>query len=65
VEISDGAIIKCNYELCAEVVNESDIQSKAPSRVILIRGNIFMFLAPSVLDVSADLIISVLGPAVH
>jgi hypothetical protein len=31
--ISDGIIIKCNYELCAEVVNKSNIQSKTPSRV--------------------------------
>jgi hypothetical protein len=28
VEISDGAIIKCNYELCVQVVNKSNIQSK-------------------------------------
>jgi hypothetical protein len=30
VEISDGAVIKCNYELCAEVVNKPNIQSKNP-----------------------------------
>jgi hypothetical protein len=27
VEISDGAIIKCNYELCAKVVNSVIITS--------------------------------------
>jgi hypothetical protein len=35
VEISDGAIIKCNYELCVKVVNKSNIQSKTQSRVIM------------------------------
>jgi hypothetical protein len=30
VEISDGAIIKCNYELCVNVVNKS----KTPSTVM-------------------------------
>jgi hypothetical protein len=33
LEISDGAIIKCNYKLCVKVVNKSNIQSKTPSRV--------------------------------
>jgi hypothetical protein len=30
VEISDGGIIKCNYELCVKVVSKSNIQSKTP-----------------------------------
>jgi hypothetical protein len=33
MEISDGAIIKYNYELCVKVVNKSNLQSK---RVTLI-----------------------------
>jgi hypothetical protein len=36
VEISDGVVIKYNYELCAEVANKSNIQSKTTSRVTLI-----------------------------
>jgi hypothetical protein len=31
VEISNGAVIKCNYELRAKVVNKSNIQSKTLS----------------------------------
>jgi hypothetical protein len=33
VEISDCARIKYNYELCLEVVNKTNIQSKTPSGV--------------------------------
>jgi hypothetical protein len=36
VEISDGTVIKCNYELCAKVVDKSNIQSKTPKTVTLI-----------------------------
>jgi hypothetical protein len=39
-EISDGAVINCNYELCVKVVNKSNIQSKTPSRISLTRDNI-------------------------
>jgi hypothetical protein len=41
VKISDGAKIKCNYELCGKVVNKSNIQSKTPSIVTHICDNIF------------------------
>jgi predicted N-formylglutamate amidohydrolase len=49
VEISDGAEIKCNYELYAKVVNASNIQSKTPSMVtpyhvtirLVVLGNFF------------------------
>jgi hypothetical protein len=41
VEISGGAIIERNYELCGKVVNKSNIKSKTPSRVTLrLRDNI-------------------------
>jgi hypothetical protein len=33
VEISDGSVIKCSYELCGKVVNKSNIHSKTPSKV--------------------------------
>jgi hypothetical protein len=39
VEISDGAIIKCNDGVCVKVVNKSNIQSKTPSRVTPTRDN--------------------------
>jgi hypothetical protein len=39
VKISDGAIIKCNYEVCVKMVNKSNIQSKPQSRVTLTREN--------------------------
>jgi hypothetical protein len=42
VEISDGTIIKCNYELCVKVVNESNIQSKTPPRVTQNCDNIIL-----------------------
>jgi hypothetical protein len=42
VEISDGARIKCNYELCVKVVNKSNIQSTTSSRVTLIHVIIFL-----------------------
>jgi hypothetical protein len=35
VNISDCAIIKCNYELCAKVVSKFNTQSETPSRVTL------------------------------
>jgi hypothetical protein len=41
VEIIDGAIIKCNYELCVKVANKSNVQSETPSRVIQTRESIF------------------------
>jgi hypothetical protein len=31
--MSDGAVIKCNYELCAKVVSKSNHQSETPSVV--------------------------------
>jgi hypothetical protein len=31
MELSDGAIIKCNYRWCVNVVNKSNIQPKPPS----------------------------------
>jgi hypothetical protein len=37
VKISDGAIIKCNYELCVKVVNKSNIKPVTPSVVTLIQ----------------------------
>jgi hypothetical protein len=40
VEISDGAVIKCNYESCVNVVNKPNIQSETPSRVTHTRDNI-------------------------
>jgi hypothetical protein len=40
VEISGGAIIKCDYELSVKVVNKSNSQSKTPSRVTDTRDNI-------------------------
>jgi hypothetical protein len=43
VEISDGAVIKWNYELSVNIVNKSNIQSKTPSRVTHSRDNIFIF----------------------
>jgi hypothetical protein len=33
IVISYGAVINCNYELCAEMINKSNIQSKTPKRV--------------------------------
>jgi hypothetical protein len=33
VKISDGAKIKCNYELCGKMVSKSNLQSKTPSIV--------------------------------
>jgi hypothetical protein len=42
VKISDGAIIKCNYGLCVELVNKSNIQTKTPSRVTQNCDNIFI-----------------------
>jgi hypothetical protein len=42
VEISDGAIIKLNYELCVKVVNKSNIQPETPSIVTLSRGNMYI-----------------------
>jgi hypothetical protein len=39
VEISDGAIIKWNYELCVKVVIKSNIRSETPSRVTLTRDD--------------------------
>jgi hypothetical protein len=44
VEISDGPIIKCNYEFCAKVVNKSNIQSETPSRDTPSCDNIFTYL---------------------
>jgi hypothetical protein len=35
-----GAIIKCNYELCDNVINKSNTQSKTPPRATLIQGTI-------------------------
>jgi hypothetical protein len=35
VEISNGAIIKCNYEMCVKVVNKSKIKCKTPLTVTL------------------------------
>jgi hypothetical protein len=33
VEISSGAIIKCNYEFCVKMVNKANIHFKTPSIV--------------------------------
>jgi hypothetical protein len=44
--ISDGAIIKCNYELCVKVVNKSNIKPKTPSTVMhmtILSENIWLF----------------------
>jgi hypothetical protein len=35
VEISDGAVIKCNYELYAKVASKSNMESKTPSNVTI------------------------------
>jgi hypothetical protein len=63
VEISDGAVIKCNYELCAKVVSKSNIQPKPPSRVTHTRASTYsvrLSVTPNliiVLDVVSDIII--------
>jgi hypothetical protein len=45
MEICDGAIIKCNYELCVKVVNISNIEYKTPSTVThTLRGNMILTL---------------------
>jgi hypothetical protein len=43
VEISDGVIIKCNYELCVNVISKSNYQSKTPSIVTLICDTILQY----------------------
>jgi hypothetical protein len=43
MEITDGAVIKCNYKLCAKVVNKFNIKLKTPSIVIPSRDNINIF----------------------
>jgi hypothetical protein len=40
VEIGDGAIIKCNYEVCVKVVNKSNIKSETSSIFNLNRDTI-------------------------
>jgi hypothetical protein len=50
VKINGGAVVKCNYELCVEVVNKSSIQSKTPSRVTLIHAKIY-YLSVIVIEV--------------
>jgi hypothetical protein len=42
MEIGDGAIIKCNYELCVKVVNKSIIQSTTTSIVTNTRDITFV-----------------------
>jgi hypothetical protein len=42
MEISDGAIVKWNYELCVKVVNKFNIRPKTPSIVILSWDNIYI-----------------------
>jgi hypothetical protein len=42
VEINDDALITCNYELCAEVANKSNTESKSPLKVTQRRVNIMV-----------------------
>jgi hypothetical protein len=40
MEIGEGRVIKCNYELCVKVVNKSHIQSEPLFKVTLPGENI-------------------------
>jgi hypothetical protein len=53
VEISDGAIIKCNHESGVKVVNKSSLQTKAPSTVTPTRDNM-VFMVTRICDGSSE-----------
>jgi hypothetical protein len=60
VEISDSTVIKCNYELCVKVVNESNIQPKTASRFKLaLRDNILNLMLSCIPRTYSDINFSV------
>jgi hypothetical protein len=45
VEISDGAIIKCNFKSCFKMISKSNIQFGTPSRATHTRDNVLLILS--------------------